>query len=294
MVVANDGGCSIERLHFETKGSPLDVAGWRAVVAGSGHELPSSADVAFSGQRVVTDGRALSNEELNAQVLAGLFYDLRHVFRFPAIKSGAYWKDLGLEQFYDHGSIDRATVAKALSGKPVTTRWKDLTDNKGSLLKALADKGYEESSEEMRGTYRLDGDYVHIVYADGIYCHNVLGLDHDGSLVSMQVTGWGNNAVATLAGLSTLAARVFKDAILLDNGGDVFFLANQDSNRRVIPYDDTPEGPESGWVKSCERRYFIRSVIIFAVESPARQEDMVFVEVPNEGMHPSAQRPGGG
>jgi hypothetical protein len=236
--------------------------------------------VVFSGQRVVTDGRALSTEELNAQVHSGLFYDLRHVFRFPVIKSGGYWKDLGLEQFYDHGSISRATVARALEGKPITTRWRDLTSDRSVACRACQDKGFEESSEARRGTYQFDGDHIHITYLDGIYCHNLLGLDKDGNIMCMQVTGWSNNVGSTLTDLSMLAARVFKEAILLDNGGDVFFFANQHPDRRVIPYDETPDGPESAWVKSCEKRYFIRSVIIFAGDAPAKREDIEFVPLP--------------
>src|SRR5207245_2517438 len=102
-----------------------------------GTELPASADFAFSGQRIVTGGNPLDEDKVRAQVLAGLFYDLRHVFRFPAIKSGPYWKDLGIERFYDQGSIDRSTVAVALTGDtPIRTRWRDLTDDVGAVRNA--------------------------------------------------------------------------------------------------------------------------------------------------------------
>ena len=83
----------------------------------TGKQLSDNVEMAFSGQRIVKDGKPLTRDQLCEQVLSGLYYDLRHVFRFPAVKQGEYWKDVGLEQFYDHGCIRRSAVAKALEAR---------------------------------------------------------------------------------------------------------------------------------------------------------------------------------
>ncbi len=263
LVVGENGAVTVEIVRFEGAGSLEDEAGWRALDALSGKPLPSSTQVALSGQRIVRDGRPILRQQLEEQVISGLFYDLRHVFRFPAVRSGSYWRDLGLEQFYDHGSINTDVVAKALKRLPITTRWRALTNDENSVRTALCDKGYREApaDDSGPGTYSFSSDFVHITFSDAIYCHNVLGIDQEGSLCSMQVTGWSNNVGATLEGLSKLAANVFQEALLLDNGGDVFYLVNHDPGEKMIPYSRLAN-PDSTVVASCENRYFIRSVVL--------------------------------
>jgi hypothetical protein len=210
----------------------------------------------------------MSRQEFSEQICSGLFYDLRHVFRFPAVPSGAYWRDLGLEQFYTQGSIDPEVVIKALNNSPITTRWKDLTDDETAVKKALADKGYQESDEGKPGTYRLYGSFVDIVFLDAIYCHDVIGIDKEqGNLCSMHVTGWSNNVGATLQGLSQLAANVFQDAILLNNGGDVFYLINDDLKEKMLP-ENKLDDPNWTVVASCENRYYTRGALLFITDHP--------------------------
>jgi len=269
MVIDPNYQCSIKALRFETNGNLTDIAGWKAIENTNSAQLSSSTKVAFSGQRIVTDGKPLTRSQLNEQVLSGLYYDLRHVFRFPAIKSGNYWKDVGLEQFYDHGSINKNSVLKALKNETTTTRWKDLTQDKQDIHASFSSKSYNQHNQHTSpltpGHYRLNNDMTEIAYSDAIYSHNVLGLHKNGNLCSMQVTGWSNNVGATLLDLSNLASQIFQNALLLDNGGDVFYFWNNDSlNYSMIPYEQLNN---TQWtiVPSCEKRYTIRSVILFVL-----------------------------
>lgn len=268
LVVDGNNKVTVELLRFHNNSNISDETGWQAINVATGKVLPDSTQVAFSGQRIVKDGQAMSRQELSEQIISGFFYDLRHVFRFPAVRSDTYWKDLALEQFYDRGSIDTDVVVKALNGEPITTRWKDLTDDETSVRTALFNKGYNESANGMPGTYTLDGSFINIVFLDSIYCHNVLGVDkEEGNLCSMHVTGWSNNVGTTLQGLSQLAANVFQDAILLNNGGDVFYLINHDQNDKMIPYNKLND---SNWtvVTSCENRYNVRAALLLITDHP--------------------------
>ena len=266
MVIDSNYDCSIKTLHFETTGSITDIAGWKAVDNKNNSEL-TSTKVAFSGQRIVTDGNALTRPQLNEQVLSGLYYDLRHIFRFPAIKCWNYWKDVGLERFYDHGSINRFSVLKALNHDTISTRWKDLTQNSQELFTPFNDKSYANSSSLSPGHFKFNDDMIEIAYSDGIYCHNVLGIDKDENLCTMQVTGWSNNVGATILTLSHLASQIFQDALLLDNGGDVFYFLNDDPQKhKMISYEQLND-PQWTIVPSCEQRYTIRSVLLFVVNN---------------------------
>lgn len=274
LLVEANGTCSMRELRFETRGRASDVAGWRAVDT-SGQHLSNTVEGAFSGQRIVKNGQPLTRAQLAEQVLSGLYYDLRHVFRFPAVRQGGYWKDVGLEQFYDHGRLNRAAVAKALEGSPIVTRWRDLTDDQSSVRTAFVDKGFVEGFTD-RGGFRFHGDYVEIFYLDALYCHNVIGLDAQGDLISMQVTGWSNNVGSSLYNLSRLAAQVFVDAILLDNGGDVFYFRNCDPNRyREIPFEYLDD-PQWTLVPSCENRYALRATVLFVSDEPSMTDIQPF------------------
>lgn len=277
IVIDKNNRVTVEVLRFTNNSNTQTDTGWQAINVANNQVLQST-QIAFSGQRIVKNGQAMSRQELETQVVSGQFYDLRHVFRFPAVSSGGYWKDLALEQFYDGKGIDVEVVKKALRGEVIATRWQDLTDDENSVRKALLDKGYHEATNGKPGTYSISGDFVEVTFLDSIYCHNVLGVDKEtGKLCSMQVTGWSNNVGATLQGLSQLAANVFQDAILLNNGGDVFFLVNQNQNEKMIPYSKLDD-PNWTLVPSCENRYYIRAALLLIAQQPLKNNDIEVVK----------------
>lgn len=279
VVIDENNQATVETLRFKNDNNITDKTGWQAINALTDKCLPSSTQVAFSGQRIVKNGQAISRQELSEQIISGLFYDLRHVFRFPAVPSGGYWRDLGMEQFYDErGAINTDVVIKALEREAIATRWQDLTDDKTLVRQALFNKGYEESDNGKPGTYKFNGSYVDINFLDGIYCHTVMGVDkEEGNLCCMQLTGWSNNVGATIQGLSQLAANVFQDAILLSNGGDVFYLVNHDQNQRTIP-ENKLDDPNWTAIASCENRYSIRAVLLLVANQQLKENDILVMQ----------------
>lgn len=273
VVLDKDNKASIEKVRFQNQDFQAET-GWQAINAITNKSLSPAVQFLFSGQRVVKNGQHISQQELATQIISGCYADLRHVFRFAAVPSGGYWLDLGLEQFYKNRKINVDTVMKALRYEPISVRWQDFCNDVDIVKKALADKGYQESNNDgIPGTYYLSNNSVNIVFLEAIYCHNILGIDKQGDLCSMYVTGWSNNVGTTLIGLSQLAANVFQDAILLNNGGDVFYLTNYDQKEQMIPYSKLPD-PRWTIVESCEQRYCIRSVLLMTCDRFINGQDI--------------------
>lgn len=272
IVVDECGRASVEKISFQNQDIQAET-GWQAINTVTNKPLPASMKFAFSGQRIVADGQSISRQELETQITSGCYADLRHVFRFAAVPCAGYWVDVGLEQFYDNRKINPDTTIKALRHEPIKVQWRDLCDDADVIKKALADKGYQESVEGSPGSYYLSGSSVNIVFLEAIYCHNLLGIDKQGNLCSMYITGWSNNVGTTLQKLSQLAANIFQDAILLNNGGDVFYLSNYDQQEQMIPYSKLQD-PRWTVVESCEQRYYIRSVLLMTCDRPLNQGDI--------------------
>jgi hypothetical protein len=271
-VVLDGGAVAVRPVRFRPgEPGPLGERGWRADDADEDRPLPPSA-VAFSGQRIVRGGRPVAASERAQQIQAGLYYDLRHVFRFPAVHANGLWRDVGLERFYDGASLDGAALGAIMSGQPLRTRWTDLGVHVSALEAALADKDYVPGDGRAPGTYRLDGEHLELALLEGIYPHNVFGLDRAGHPASLLVTGWSNNVGYTLAQLAEVAAAVFSEAVLLDNGGDVFFLQNHDRERALITPEIEQDGAGRARIRPApgysaygfaEGRFALRSVVLF-------------------------------
>ena len=272
VVVDECNQASIEKISFKNQDIQAQT-GWQAINTVTNKPLNSSIQFAFSGQRVVKNGQPISPQELETQVIAGCYADLRHVFRFAAIPSAGYWLDLGIEQFYNNRKINIDTVIRALRHEPVNIQWRDLCNDENVIKKALADKGYQESNNGNPGSYYLSGSSVNIVFLPAIYCHSILGIDKQGELCSMYITGWSNNVGTTLQSLCQLAANIFQDAILVNNGGDVFSLVNYDQKEQMIPYNKL-QNPHWTVIESCEQRYYIRSVLLMTCDRPLNEGDI--------------------
>jgi len=193
---------------YHLAGEPLARRHYTCLVARGGDVSiePFTTDCRFAtfGQQIVRDGNPISREDLIAKVLAGEFYDLRHLFLFPRMHiAGDRWIDPGLD------SLD---VAAALRGEPVTT---DVSDFDEALLRqALALKGYEQ--------YDLRSGRLTWLPQPGIYPHHLVGIRSDGTMLAVLIDGLSNRvgvSIPEAAGLMIgLGAR---DALILDNGRDV-------------------------------------------------------------------------
>ncbi len=97
------------------------------------------------------------------------------------------------------------------------------------LRPALIQKGYRETIVvDEPGTFAIDDRAITIAFLPGIYPHHALAVDEDGSVASVVVTGRSNREGTTIRDLAlALAAGGAKEAILLDNGGDVGLLRRE-------------------------------------------------------------------
>jgi hypothetical protein len=182
---------------------------------------------AISGPLLVRDGRSVPPDP-------AVFADPRHLLRFPfvQVRSGAR-VDFGLDELL----ADPARLAEAVRGAPVELslelRLPVSTDVQAALQpvpvelaeleRALATKGYRAGDPAAgRGRFHLAPARLRIAFLEGIYPHHALALREDGSLASVLVGGASNRSGVTVADLAAgLVAAGFREAILLDNGGDV-------------------------------------------------------------------------
>lgn len=193
---------------------------------------PASGPDAWSvaGPVLVRDGRAVPPDPFG-------FADLRHLLlpAWVATPTGAR-TDFGLDRLLADPDLRRAAV----EGRVVEIELvEDLpeTDDAAAPLRsvpidpdllrsALRAKGYTETSVVAeRGTFRLLKDRLLVAFKEGVYPHHALALDADGAPWSVLVTGRSNREGTTVLGLAAaLAESGARDAVLLDNGGDVGLL----------------------------------------------------------------------
>jgi hypothetical protein len=92
------------------------------------------------------------------------------------------------------------------------------------VREALRVKGYVEvkSGPHARGEFRLARNALQIRFQPGIYPHHALVTDKAGRVASVLISGKSNRVGVSLEDFSEdLARSGAKEAILLDNGGDV-------------------------------------------------------------------------
>jgi hypothetical protein len=186
------------------------------------------------------DGFSISGPNLVSGGFAALshpatFADPRHLILFPYVKViDRPSIDLGMDLLLD----DETLYARAARGEPVelpllapfpTTDAVDATIERvpielDSVRAALRVKGYIEvrGGLQARGEFRFAPNAVQIRFLPGIYPHHALVTDKAGRIASVLVSGKSNRVGVSLEDFSEDLARCgAKEAILLDNGGDV-------------------------------------------------------------------------
>lgn len=188
-----------------------------------GADITAEIRCATFGQQIVRGGQPLGREELLRKAIAGEFFDLRHVFLFPRIGRGRErWVDAGLAAFRDDsGNLLPAALDAALHGRTVEADVREFAAEE--VERALAAKGYAPSRSPARpGEYSLAAGALRFVPLAGIYPHSMVGIRADGTLLAVAASGLSNRAGLTLESAAELMLRLgARDAIILDNGGDV-------------------------------------------------------------------------
>lgn len=205
--------------------------------AGPAFDLDDGATI--TGPALVIDGRPAPIEPAH-------FADLRHLL-LPAwveVANGAR-VDFGLDRL----AADPALLARAVRGELVEFELSeslpvdDAPDAPlvphpvavDALSAALRIKGYREVARGSaaagavdvpeRGDFRLTAEVLSVRFLPGVYPHHALARDRNGVAWSVLVAGRSNREGTTVADLAAaLAAAGAREAVLLDNGGDVGLL----------------------------------------------------------------------
>lgn len=189
---------------------------------------PGNAAFVLTGPSLVRNGRA---EVPNATTFA----DPRHLLLFPFLgPEGGPAVDMGMDRLLTDPAAYEAAVRGEVIELPLSVPSRrgmssdlpieQLPLPKAALVEALKRKGYRSSFESPPepGRYRVLSDRLEIRFLPGIYPHHALVLDGAGLVCSVLVTGKSNRVGVTIAEFSQdLAEWGAREAILLDNGGDV-------------------------------------------------------------------------
>lgn len=192
-------------------------------------ELPDAVPTGFwlTGPALVRDGRP-------GPSAASTFADPRHLLGFPYLEVAP-----GQRVDFGHDRLlgDPTLYERAVAGEPVVLRLleslpeDDRADAElvphevepGPLEAALAVKGYRPGpAEDGPGHYELRDGHLRLAFLPGLYPHHALALDAEGRLHDLVIGGASNRAGVALVELAEdLVAAGFREALLLDNGGDV-------------------------------------------------------------------------
>jgi len=218
LIVRRTGG---NRVAIESIRYQLTPTGVRLLTA-AGEDITEDVAYATFGQQLVQAGWPIDASKLKEMAAAGQFYDLRHLFLFGRIPRGnKRWLEAGLAAFWEESRLNVSALKAAIDGEPVTVDVGQFDAD--AVRSAMADKGYDEVAEPSRpGQFSLRDGNLTVVLLEGIYPHNMIGIREDGMVISVVLRGLSNRLGVSIRG----AARIMRslgarDALLLDNGGDV-------------------------------------------------------------------------
>lgn len=204
-------------------------------------DLAPLVEFAFSGKPVVEDG-----VELSLANVIDRFEDIRHIFNLPTLPAKGLFhqqevKDVnfGEYQLFKNVNERRAALSSPviidldIDGR-VGVQWEDAS-------KVLRSKHFKQTKDSptRRGEFRryldqADPDKVEIFFPHNVYPFGVLGVqeplspDNGGNLVCLSSGGLSGRVGNTLEGIARIMFDFFgcRDAMVLDEGYDVFFVVN--------------------------------------------------------------------
>lgn len=217
-----------------------------AQLGGLGTYNPTTKDLAplveftLSGKPIVEQGI-----ELSLTNAIDRFEDIRHIFKLPTIRATGFFREqavtklnFGEYQLFANLNERRAAIFSPviidldIDGR-VTMQWQDVADT-------LKKEHFKESPESptRRGQFRryldqADRNKVEIFFPHNVYPFGVLGLQEGqagqaSGLVCLSSGGLSGRVGNTLEGTARIMFDFFacSDAMILDEGYDVFFIAN--------------------------------------------------------------------
>ena len=219
---------------------------------------PTTGDIAplvaftLSGKPIVEDG-----VELSLANAIDRFEDIRHVFNLPTVPATGFLRgqqvdklNFGEYQLFANLNERRAALfSPVLIGLDIDGRVSVDWDDVASTLRR---RHFKESSESptRRGQFRryrdqADQDKVEIFFPYNVYPFGVLGIqepqvEERGGLVCLSSGGLSGRVGNTLEGTARIMFDFFgcTDAMVLDEGYDVFFISNPVNSRGDYTYSN--------------------------------------------------------
>lgn len=212
-------------------------------------DIAPLVEFTLSGKPIVEDG-----VELSLANAIDRFEDIRHVFNLPTVPAKGFLRgqevlrlNFGEYQLFANLNERRAALSSPviidldIDGR-VSVAWQNVAST-------LRKRHFKESSESptRRGQFRryrdqTDRDKVEIFFPFNVYPFGVLGIqepqeDEGGGLVCLSSGGLSGRVGNTLEGTARIMFDFFgcTDAMVLDEGYDVFFISNPaDTNGNYI------------------------------------------------------------
>lgn len=216
LVVWKNKRVTVEELWFRQDSVRLDIP--------EGKEISNEILYTTYGQRLIDNGQFVSPFDIRDQ-----YYDIRHLILFPFFEEEKDY--FGLNQL-ESSTSKREQALKKL---PVEL---ELTDSHEEMQEALAKKQYQEVKHpdkvKKEGQYNISNNKIKIIFRSGLYPHNIICTTEDDRILSILVSGFSNTAGLILEKADRLFEDIgdrfgikVRDAILLDNGGDVMMNYKQ-------------------------------------------------------------------
>ena len=213
-------------LHVHADGSVSALTLDAAVEVGSVLHAPTEGFV-LTGPLLLRAGKAVAPE-------TSVYADPRHLLRFAWVQTATGERvDFGHDELladpqrYEaavHGvpqefSLHVQLPADARFDAPLVS----VAVDAANLRRDLAWKGYHECAHAtVPGEFSILGNDARLVFLPGLYPHHVLAADEGGRLLDIVISGLSNRAGVTVYELARdLESAGVREAILLDNGGDV-------------------------------------------------------------------------
>jgi hypothetical protein len=217
-------------------------------------DLAPLIEFTLSGKPLVEDG-----VELSLSNVIDRFEDIRHIFNLPTVPARGFFRNQEVQQlnFAEYQLFANLNERRAALFSPVivdldidgrvAVRWQDAAE----VLRKRHFKMTPDSPSR-RGEFRLysdqsDHDKVEIFLPHNVYPFGVIGLqessspDAGGSVVCLSSGGLSGRVGNTLEGIARIMFDFFGciDAMVLDEGYDVFFMANPTLDGGGYKYNNT-------------------------------------------------------
>lgn len=256
-LVKEDGGIEIRGIRIERENGNVKI-----IDTTTGNAIENVACFTF-GQQILKNGEIVDVQQISHQ-----FDDLRHLIRFPEIRTPNKNLDYGGTLFFGQSELleDRSLVNKALNGETIIIPDTSIRDNielydsetkeklptrrcilsYREIEKMLENAGYQkvDTLEELRETgqfyYDRNKGKVHIKFKRSFFSHTAIGLTENGRIIVVNIGALKMGGGVTVEEVAEiLKQNGAVNGLLLCNGLDVALKLN---DQRIFSAEERPWG----------------------------------------------------